>query len=303
MHAEQPLDPARPVHPADERERRQVHRLGPLELGLRTAIYAALIAGLVATATPFLWTLLASFKINSDIFRAPVTFIPRIWTINNYIDLLSGETVPFARQFLNSAIITLGQTVLAVTIACLAGFAFAKYEFVGKRLLFLLTLLTLMIPFEVTVVPLFNLMVKIGWLNTYQSVIVPGAINAFGVFLMRQTMLAVPDELLDAGRVDGATEFRLFWQVVLPLTRGGVAVLALLSFLNAWNDYLWPLIALRSPDMFTLPIGLATLSGLYRVEWGMIMSGAVLTTLPVLIVFYMTRQHLIAGLTAGALKG
>ncbi len=303
MDAQPQVDTTR--HPDAQRSTAvgRTQRLGIPELGLRSVIYIALIAGLVATATPFVWTALASFKTNSDIFRAPVTFIPRVWTIDNYTNLVSGETVPFVRQFVNSCIVTVGQTGLAVFIACLAGFGFAKYEFVGKRILFVLTLITLMIPFEVTIVPLFNLMVEIGWLNTYQSVIVPGAINAFGVFLMRQTMLAVPDELLDAGRVDGATEFRLFWQVALPLVRGGVAVLALLSFLNAWNDYLWPLIALRSPEMFTLPIGLATLSGLYRVEWGMIMSGAVLTTLPVLIVFYLTRNYLISGLTAGALKG
>ncbi|MGH2548503.1 MAG: carbohydrate ABC transporter permease, partial [Thermomicrobiales bacterium] len=249
----------------------------------RVLIYLVLIGGLIVTVTPFAWTLISSFKTNSDIFKAPVSFLPRIWTRANYTNLLSGDQVPFIRQFINSCIMAVGQTLLAVTIASLAGFAFAKYEFVGKRLLFGLTLLTLMIPFEVTVVPLFNLMIKLGWLNTYWAVIVPGAVNAFGVFLMRQTMLAVPNELMDAARVDGATEIRIFWQVVLPLTRGGFAVLGLLSFLNAWNDYLWPLIALRSPDMFTLPIGLATLSGLYKVEWGMIMSGAVLATLPVLL--------------------
>jgi len=269
----------------------------------RVGFYGLLALGLIVTVTPFVWTALASFKLNADIFRAPVTFWPRVWTDGNYGKLLSGDYVPFVRQFINSCIITLGQTSLAVVVASLAGFGFAKYEFVGKKVLFVLTLLTLMIPFEVTVVPLFNLMVKIGWLDTYWSVIVPGAMNAFGVFLMRQVMISVPDELLDAARIDGATEFRILWQVVLPLTRGGLAVLALLSFLNAWNDYLWPLIALRSPDMFTLPIGLATLSGLYKVEWGMIMAGAVLTTLPVLIVFYLTRHHLISGLAAGAIKG
>jgi ABC-type glycerol-3-phosphate transport system permease component len=192
---------------------------------------------------------------------------------------------------------------LTVLLASLAGYAFAKYEFVGKRLLFVLTLLTLMIPFEVTVVPLFELMIELRWLDTYQAVIVPSAINAFGVFFMRQVMLAVPNDLLDAARVDGATEIGIFRQVVLPLSRGGLAVLALLSFLNAWNAYLWPLIALRSPEMFTLPIGLATLSGLYKVEWGMIMAGAVLTTLPLLVLFVWLRQHLLSGLAAGALKG
>ncbi len=280
-------------------------RVGAPQAGIlpQVALYLFMVAGLIMTVTPFVWTSLASFKLNTDIFRTPVSFWPRVWTIDNYNNLLSGEQVPFIRQFINSCIITVGQTTLAVIVASLAGFAFAKYEFAGKRPLFVLTLLTLMIPFEVTVVPLFNLMVKIGWLDTYWSVIVPGALSAFGVFLMRQVMLAVPDELLDAGRIDGATEFRILWQVVIPLSRGGLAVLALLSFLNAWNDYLWPLIALRSPDMFTLPIGLATLSGLYKIEWGMIMAGAVLTTLPVLVVFYITRHHLISGLAAGAIKG
>lgn len=268
----------------------------------RWGLYAALLVGVLVMATPFAWTLLASFKENADIFRAPVRFWPRVWTTDNYRGLISGDQIPFIRQFTNSAIIAVGQTILSVILASLAGFGFAKYQFIGKKVLFGLTLLTLMIPFEVTVVPLFRLMVDIGWLDTYKAVIVPGAINAFGVFFMRQTMLAVPNDLLDAARIDGATEFGIYWRIVLPLTRGGVAVLAVLSFLNAWNDYLWPLIALRSPDMFTLPIGLATLSGLYRVEWGLIMAGAILTTLPVLAVFVWMRNYLISGLTAGAVK-
>lgn len=269
----------------------------------RLAVYFPLVLGLVVMATPFAWTLLASFKENGDIFQAPVRFLPRSWTTANYRNLLSSEQIPFARQFFNSAVIAVGETVLAVLLSSLAAFAFAKYDFVGKRVLFGLTLLTLMIPFEVTVVPLFQLMVRIGWLDTYQAVIVPGAVSAFGVFFMRQVMLAVPNDLLDAARVDGATEFGIYWRIVLPLTRGGLAVLAVLSFLNAWNDYLWPLVALRSPEMFTLPIGLATLSGLYRIEWGMIMAGAVLTTLPILAVFVWMRGHLITGLAGGAIKG
>jgi ABC-type glycerol-3-phosphate transport system permease component len=274
----------------------------PMSLPGRAGLYGLLALGVIVMATPFIWTLFASFKENTDIFRAPVQFLPRVWTLENYRNLLSGERIPFLRQFANSAIIAIGQTALTVFLTSLAGFAFAKYEFVGKRLLFLLTLLTLMIPFEVTVVPLFQLMIDIGWLDTYWAVIVPGAINAFGVFFMRQVMLAVPNDLLDAARVDGATEFGIYLRIVVPLSRGGLAVLAVLSFLTAWNDYLWPLIALRSPEMFTLPIGLATLSGLYRVEWGMIMAGAVLTTLPILALFLWTRNHLISGLTSGAIK-
>jgi len=267
------------------------------------ALYVPLVVGLITMATPFVWTIFASFKTNADVFSAPVTLLPRLWTLDNYRRLLSGEQIPFLRQFANSAIIALGQMLLTVFIASLAGFAFAKYEFTGKRVLFALTLVTLAIPFEVTVVPLFQLMVTIHWLDTYQAVIVPNAITAFGVFFARQTMLAIPGELLDAARIDGASEFGIFWRIAVPLARGGLAVLALISFLNAWNDYLWPLIALRSPDNFTLPMGLATLSGLYKVEWGMIMAGAVLTTLPIFVIFVWTREHLISGLTSGAVKG
>ena len=267
------------------------------------ALYIPLVLTVIVTTAPFIWTLFASFKTNGDIFRAPVTLWPRLWTLDNYRRLLSGEQIPFLRQFANSAILAVGETLLTVLLTSLAGFAFAKYEFAGKRALFGLALLILMIPFEVTVVPLFQLMVRIGWINTFQAVILPGAINAFGVFFMRQTMLAIPNELLDAARVDGATEFGIYWRIALPLARSGLGVLALLSFLRSWNDYLWPLIALRSPEMFTLPIGLATLSGLYKIEWGMIMAGAVLATLPILAIFVWAREQLISGLTSGAIKG
>lgn len=286
----------------DTRAIPQRRGVGMQHVGL-LAIYVPLVLGVIVTAAPFIWTLFASFKTNADIFQAPVTLWPRLWTLDSYQRLLSGEQIPFVRQFANSALLAMGETLLTVLVAALAGFAFAKYEFAGKRILFALTLLILMIPFEVVVVPLFQLMVGLGWINTFQAVILPGAINAFGVFFMRQTMLVVPDELLDAARIDGATEFAIFWRIALPLSRGGLSVLALLSFLRSWNDYLWPLIALRSPEMFTLPIGLATLSGLYKVEWGMIMAGAVLAILPILAIFMWAREQLITGLTSGALKG
>jgi arabinosaccharide transport system permease protein len=288
--------------PANTRAIIRRRGVGMQHVGLLT-LYVPLVLGVVVTAAPFIWTLFASFKTNADIFQAPVTFWPRLWTLDSYQRLLSGEQIPFLRQFANSALLAIGETLLTVLLASLAGFAFAKYEFAGKRVLFALTLLILMIPFEVVVVPLFQLMVGLGWINTFQAVILPGAINAFGVFFMRQTMLVIPDELLDAARIDGATEFVIFWRIALPLSRGGLGVLALLSFLRSWNDYLWPLIALRSPEMFTLPIGLATLSGLYKVEWGMIMAGAVLATLPILAIFMWAREQLITGLTSGALKG
>ena len=146
-------------------------------------------------------------------------------------------------------------------------------------------------------------MVRIGWLDNYLAILLPGAISAFGVFFMRQSMLAVPNELIDAARIDGAADFRIFWQIGLPLVRGALAVLAVLVFLGAWNDYLWPVIVLRTPTQFTYPIGLATLVGLYKVEYGMILAGAFIATLPILAIFIAGRNLLLSNLTIGAIKG
>ena len=217
--------------------------------------------------------------------------------------LLNGSEIPYVRQFANSLVIAVAQTVLTLLVASMVGWGFAKFEFRGKRVLFIVLLATLTFPFQVTLVPLFLLMVRIGWLDTYWAIIVPGAVSAFGAFFMRQSMLAVPNDLIDAARIDGASEFGIFWRVGLPLSQGALSVLAVLVFLGSWNDYLWPLIVLRSTENFTYPVGLATLVGLYKVEYGMILAGAFLATLPILIIFLAGRNLLLSNLTVGAIKG
>jgi ABC-type glycerol-3-phosphate transport system permease component len=202
----------------------------------------------------------------------------------------------------NSAVIAVSQTLLSLTVASLVGWGFAKYEFRGKTVLTIFLLATFAIPFQVTLVPLFQLMVSIGLLDTFLGVILPSSLSAFGAFFMRQAMVSVPSELLDAGRIDGATEFGLFWRIGLPLSRGAHSILAVLVFLGAWNDYLWPLIVLRTPQNFTYPLGLATLSGLYRVEYGMILGGAFIATLPVVVIFIAGRKQILDNLTIGAIK-
>ncbi len=269
----------------------------------RILIYGLLFGGVILTAAPYAYTITGSFKETAEIFSFPVHFLPEDFTLSNYVRLLSGEQIPFVRQFANSVIIAVGQTLLTLLLASMVGWGFAKYEFYGKRVLFLLLLVTLTIPFQVTLVPLFLMMVKINLLDTYWAVILPGAVQAFGAFFMRQAMLSVPSELLDAARVDGASEWRIFWQIGLPLSRGALSVLALLTFLVAWNDYLWPLIVLRSTEMFTYPLGLATLVGLYKVEYGMILAGAFLASLPILAVFLAGRNQVLSNLTVGAVKG
>ncbi|MEZ4866243.1 MAG: carbohydrate ABC transporter permease [Caldilineaceae bacterium] len=266
-------------------------------------LYAALAVAVIITGAPFAYMISGSFKQDAEIFSYPLSFIPKLPTLINYTRLLSGEQIPYVRQFGNSVFVALTQTLLTLLVSSLVGWGFAKYEFAGKRPLFLFLLATLTFPYQVTLVPLFLLMLKIGWLDTYWAIIIPGAVSAFGVFFLRQNMIGVPNDLVDAARIDGASELGIYWRVGLPLTRGALSVLAVLVFLGAWNDYLWPLIVLRSAEKFTYPVGLATLVGLYKVEYGMILAGAFLATLPIVLIFVVGRNHLLANITLGAVKG
>lgn len=269
----------------------------------RGLVYAVLLVGMVLTGAPFLYMVTGSFKTDDEIYSLPLTFFPETPTIMNYTRLLSGEAIPYVQQFGNSVIIGVSQTLLTLIICSMGGWAFAKYEFRGKRVLFLFLLGTLTLPGQVTLIPLFLMMLRIGWVDSYLAIIVPGALNAFGIFFLRQTMLAVPGELLDAARIDGASERGIYWRIGLPLSRGPMSVLALLVFLTSWNDYLWPLIVLRSAEKFTYPVGLATLVGLFTVEYGMILAGAFLATLPVLLIFLAGRSHILDNITTGSIKG
>lgn len=265
--------------------------------------YAVLLIGVLLTGAPFVYMITGSFKLDADIFALPLTLWPEVPTGQNYTRLLSGEQIPYIRQFGNSVFVAVSQTLLSLLVATMVGWGFAKYEFRGKRVLFLCLLATLTFPFQMTLVPLFLFMVNIKWIDSYQAIIVPGAVTAFGAFFMRQNMLAVPDELLDAARIDGASELGIYIRLSLPLSRGAFSVLAVLIFLGSWNDYLWPLIILRTTEKFTFPIGLATLVGLYKIEYGMILAGAFIATLPVVAIFIAGRKSLLTNITLGAVKG
>jgi len=264
-------------------------------------VNAVLLLLVVLTALPFLFMAFSAFKPNSEIFGEPITLFPRDWTILNMQDLLA--TVPFARWFINTVIVAVLGTILTVTLSSLAGFAFAKYDFWGKNVLFTLMLVTILIPFQVLLVPQFQIIRTLGWFNTYQALIVPGAVSAFGICLMRQYTISLPNELLDAARVDGASEFTIWWRVIFPLVRPGLAVLAILSFTNNWNDFFWPLIVTTEPSMFVINLGIASLVGPYDYQYGILLSGALLASLPVIIVFLFFQRQFLEGLTAGAVKG
>jgi ABC-type glycerol-3-phosphate transport system permease component len=272
-------------------------------LARAAALHLVLVLALVLTAAPFLWMISGSFRTNDDLFGNILSLLPTAPTIQNYVDLLDGSAIPFLQEFANSAIVSSSVTVLVLLMSSLTGYGFAKFTFPLQRVLFVIVLATLMVPAQITLVPLFLLMHAFGWLDDLKALIFPGMVNAFGVFFMRQSMVGVPDELLDAARIDGASELGLYRHIALPLVRAALTVLAVLTFLNIWNDFLWPVIVLQSPGNMTVPVGLASLVGLYKVHYGMIMGGAFLSTLPIIVAFLVLRKQFISGLTAGAFKG
>lgn len=264
-------------------------------------MHLILILGSILTVVPFLYMISASFKTNSEIYSVPLTWIPKNFITDNYVRLVT--ELPFIRQYLNSVFLAVVETSLLVFFSSLGGYGFAKYEFWGKRPMFLFLLATMMIPSQLSLVPLFLIVNFFGWINTYWAIIIPGMISAFGIFFMRQVMVSIPNEVIDAARVDGASEFGIYWRIALPMAGAGVAVYATLAFLGSWNSFLWPLIVLRTPEMLTAPVAIASLVGLYKVEYGMIMAGATLSIIPVIILFLLGQKYFIAGILSGAIKG
>ncbi|HVX46093.1 MAG TPA: carbohydrate ABC transporter permease [Mycobacteriales bacterium] len=262
-----------------------------------TLVMAAIGVGMLA---PYAFMAVSAFKPQGEIFAAPLKFFPRHITFGNFRSLF--DLLPYARWYLNSFIVAVLGTALTLTISSMAGFAFSKYEFRGKNALFLLVLGTVLVPFQVLLVPQFEIIRALGGFNTYWALVVPVAANAFAVFLMRQYTISVPDELLDAARVEGAGEFKLWWRIVLPLVRPGLAVVGTITFLAYWNDFFWPLIVTTEPQMFVVNLGIASLIGPYDTQYGVLLSGALLASLPVIVAFLFFQRHIIEGLTAGAVK-
>ena len=257
--------------------------------------------GVLLTAIPYIYMITASVRTQGELYSLPVTIFPREFTYNNYIKLFAGTDFLI---WYGNTIFTAGlRTTLGVYFAALAGYAFAKFDFRFKRFFFFTVLATLTLPFHVLLIPLFIMMVNFGWTNNYLAIIVPGIVGAFNIFLMRQYIESVPDELMDAARIDGASEFRIFHRVVLPLVRPALGVVGILTFVGTWNDFLWPLIVLSDSKKYLLAIGIATMDGPFDVEIGAIMAASFLSTLPILIIFVLMQRNIIAGLTQGAIRG
>jgi multiple sugar transport system permease protein len=264
-------------------------------------LYAVLILGLLAVVGPFLWMALSSFKPEAEIRAAPPTWLPHTWTIGNYHALFA--RLDFPRYFTNSVVVAVLVTAGNLVFCSLVGYALAKLDFPGRRALFLTVLGMLMVPGMVLFVPQFVLISNMGLANSYAGLVLPFLAGPFGVFLMRQFLQSIPDDLIEAARVDGAGEWRIFWRVVLPLCRPALATLGILTFLTSWNNFLWPLVVATTADKYTLPVALALFSvGQNRTDYGLLLAGAVVVVLPVLIVFLLLQRHFMRGIATTGLK-
>jgi multiple sugar transport system permease protein len=261
--------------------------------------YLVLTLGSLITLFPFVWMLLTSLKPLPEVFD--LTLLPREPTLQNYRIILFDYL--FGQWFWNSLLVA-GITTLSVLVFdSLAGYTLAKLDFPGKPVVFVLILSTLMVPTEMLVIPWFATSAQYGWTNSYWGLLFPGLMTAFGVFLMRQFFETLPNDLLDAARIDGLSEFGVFWRVALPLVKPTLAALAILTFLGNWNAFLWPLIVTQSQEMYTLPVGLALFSGEAGSQWNLITAGASLSVFPVLLVFAVFQKQIIEGVVLSGVKG
>ncbi|MFI8461006.1 carbohydrate ABC transporter permease [Kitasatospora sp. NPDC085464] len=260
----------------------------------------AMLALLAFTVAPLYWLAIASTHTSHDIFGRPPQLLPGGRLGINLGNL--EESVGFGRVVLNSLLLSVVYTVLGGIVCTLAGYGFAKYRFRGQGVLFSLLLLALVVPTQLTIVPLFKMMVNLDWLNTYQAVLLPNLALPFGIFLMRQSMRSLPDELLQAGRIDGCGELGLFLRIALPTMRPALAALAMFLFLFQWNDFLWPLVALRDPSSYTIPVALAALTGSSDVDYGQLLTGTAVAAVPMAVLFLFLQKHFVSGMLAGAVK-
>jgi multiple sugar transport system permease protein len=267
----------------------------------RSAVLALLLAATGIFTLPFIWSLSISFQPPGDVFSWPIELIPDEFTLQNYRRLWT--EIPFARWLLNSGGVALAVTLANLFFDALAGYAFARLRFPGRNVLFALLLATLMVPAHVTLVPKFMLLNALGLVNTYTALVAPAMVQVVGIFLMKQFFESIPKQLEEAARIDGCNRFQVFWRVVLPASRPALAALGIYTFQSNWNEFLWPLVVTTTSDRFTLPVGLAMFRYEFRVEWTMLMAGAVLIALPTLIIFLVFQRLFIQGIATSGLKG
>jgi len=266
----------------------------------KTGLYLFLFLTSILTLAPFLWMVSASFMQDGEASVFPPKFLPDRMVLDQYQNLILRLNIH--RNFINSLILSVLVTMISLFLNSMAGFAFAKYHFRGKNQLFNLLLSSMIIPAQVVMLPLFLMLKTIGVINTYFAIIIPGLANIFGIFLIRQYVLSIPDSLIEAARMDGAADFQIYRQIILPLCLPILITLAIFTFMGTWNDFLWPLIALTDNSMYTLPVALANLMGEHTKDPELMMAGSVLTILPIVVVFMVLQRYYMQGILLGGVK-
>ena len=260
-----------------------------------------LCAGACVMLYPFVYMILSSFKFNAEIIKSPPTFFPEKFTWSNYGKVFLENR--FGRFFFNSVWLTVLKTSVILYSSAFFGYAFAKLRFRGKELLFLFVLATMMIPWPVTIVPQYQLMTWLGWVGEYTSLIIPSLFSTFGIYMMRQYMAAVPDELIEAARIDSAGEFTIFHRIVLPDVTAALSALGIFQFLWVWDEYLWPFLMLQNMDRYTLPVGLSLFNGQYFNDNGGIFAAATISVMPVIFVYLLFQHQFVEGIALTGIKG
>jgi len=274
-----------------------IKKLKPIQV----VLFVGIVVETIIVMIPLFYMLSTSFKMPAEVFELPIRWIPKELHFENFIQPLRDK--PFVTWFINSSMVAIVVTILNVITSALAGYSFAKFDYRGRDFLFGFILATLMIPLEAIIVPLFILVKDLGWLNTYAGLIIPAGGSAFGIFLMRQHMLSMPDDFIEAARIDGASEFRIFCSIVLPLNKTAISSLAIFSFMWNWNSFLYPLLVASKDAYRTLPIGLASFESAYSTNYPQLMAVSILSLLPVLIVFFILQNKFMEAMTLSGVKG
>lgn len=270
---------------------------GQLLLGL------ALSFGSVLMVAPFYWTIVTSFKSRTEVRVFPPTWWPQEPTLEHWTGLTNLNIGSFTLFYRNSLVVATSVTLLVLLTSALVGYVLAKHHFRGREVVFVGILCMLMIPFNISIIPLYALIVDLKWSNTFWALIIPSAYSPFGIFLMRQFMHGIPNELIDAARIDGATEYGIFYQIILPLTAPALAALGIFTFIGQWDDFLWPLVVINEPRLYTIPLGLSQFRGRVGTDVGGLAAASMAAVIPVLIVYFVAQRRFIEGITLTGLKG
>ncbi|HEY64765.1 MAG TPA: carbohydrate ABC transporter permease [Caldilineae bacterium] len=266
-----------------------------------TAVSFFILVGAFVMASPLLWMVITAFKSQEEARAIPLKLFPTVWRWQNFVEIW--QVTPLGRALLNSFFIGGCVTAGVIITSTISGYAFAKLRFPGRDILFMVILSTMMVPFFLQAIPLFVIMARLGWINSYQALIVPGLCSAFGIFVMRQFMLTIPTDLIDAARIDGCSEFGILWRIMLPLIKSAAAALGIFTFVFSWQDLFWPLLVAKKPDYFPAQLAVYYIQGQYGDYTSLLMAAGTVTILPSLIMFLILQERMVKGVALTGLKG